>query len=61
MTRSLKPPANNENKSAWIELGSRYEKEFVKLLRRRGVKAEINPQKKEDPYAPDLLVEGRVA
>ena len=61
MTRRLKPPANNENKSAWIELGSKYEKEFVKLLMRHGVKAKINPAKKTNPYLPDLLVEGRVA
>lgn len=61
MTRRLKPPTNNENKSAWIDLGSRYEKEFVKLLRHHGVKAEINPQKKTNPYLPDLLVEGRIA
>ena len=61
MTRHLKPPTNNENKSAWIDLGSRYEKEFVKLLNHHGVKAEINPQKKTNPYLPDLLVEGRIA
>ena len=36
MTRSLKPPANNENKSAWIDLGSRYEKEFVNDNERGG-------------------------
>ena len=61
MTHSLRPPKNNENKKAWVELGSKYEKEFVKLLGKCRIKAEINPQKKIDPYVPDLLVEGRVA
>ena len=61
MTRRLKPPEHNENKSAWVELGSRYEKEFIKLLRHHGVDAAINPVKTTDPYAPDLLVNGRVA
>ena len=61
MPHSLRPPANNENKKAWVALGSKYEKEFVKLLGKCSIKAEINPQKKVDPYATDLLVEGRVA
>lgn len=53
---------NTEDKSWWIKEGVRRELVFVdEICPRIDLHATINPQKKNDPYAPDLLVDGVVA
>jgi hypothetical protein len=51
-----------EDKDQWCERSLSFEQHFVKVIAPMiGLDAEINPEKTSNPYAPDLLVEGRVA
>lgn len=46
------------NRQAWYEFGADLEYQFVDLLSRQGIPAEINPQKHGNKYAPDIFVHG---
>lgn len=51
-----------EDKSFWILAGEEKERLFVEaVLPRLGFRGSVNPAKQTDRYAPDLLVEGRLA
>ena len=45
----------------WHKEGERLEVEFVSRCKARGIEAIINPKKKHDKYAPDLIVFGNLA
>jgi hypothetical protein len=51
-----------EDKSFWVEAGAEKELVFVsEVLPRLGFSGSLNPAKALDRYAPDLIVEGRLA
>ena len=51
-----------EDRQPWYGLGNAYEQEFVETIAPRlGIQAQINPQKKRNPKAPDLIVNGKIA
>ena len=53
---------NTEDKSWWTEHGSRKEEEFVRdICPRIPLNAQINPEKVNIPYLPDLIVDGKLA
>ena len=50
------------NKQEWCEYGLKWEKFFVKhITHLHGLHAIMNPDKDENPYAPDLIVNGQLA
>lgn len=52
---------DTEDKSWWIVHGSKLEDEFVNhVVPNIRLKAIINPEKETDPYAPDLVVGGKL-
>ena len=49
---------NTEDKAWWVVHGATKEEEFVSLVAPQiGLKAEINPEKLKDDYAPDLVID----
>lgn len=49
---------NVEDKEVWLEFGEEKEREFVlDIASKIGLRAIINPEKKENPYAPDLRID----
>lgn len=53
---------DTEDKGWWCQHGVRLELAFVDICQSRlGLAAAINPAKESDPYAPDLVVDGRLA
>lgn len=53
---------DTEDKHWWCHHGLELERRFVALCNDRlNVPAQENPEKQHDPYAPDLIVAGRVA
>jgi hypothetical protein len=53
---------STQDKGWWVEAGLAKEHDFVeRILPALGIEGEINPAKEHDPYAPDLLVGGRLA
>lgn len=53
---------DSEDKGWWCHHGLALERAFVELCNNRlGLPAEENPEKRHNPYAPDLIVSGRVA
>ncbi|UCJ17192.1 hypothetical protein K5Q02_02005 [Pseudomonas sp. MM211] len=53
---------NTEDKGWWCHHGLHLERSFVELCSRHlRLTAMENPEKSHNPYAPDLLVEGRLA
>ncbi len=51
-----------QDKRYWVEAGREKEWTFVqRVLPALGFQAVLNPAKAQDPYAPDLLVEGHLA
>ena len=54
----LKELHNTEDKAWWVVHGATKEEEFVSLVAPQiGLKAEINPEKLKDDYAPDLVID----
>jgi hypothetical protein len=48
---------NTEDKQWWVIEYRKNEDDFVNLVAPKlGLKAEINPEKEKNPFAPDLLV-----
>lgn len=60
MKENSQPDDVNDKKS-WIDYGDQCEFDFVKMMNKAGFVAEINPEKTMNVYAPDLIVNGRVA
>lgn len=53
---------NTEDKDWWCQYGMDHEFKFVELCNSKlGINAKINPEKKMNKYAPDLIVDGVVA
>jgi len=53
---------DTEDKDWWVIAGGKKEEQFVKeICPRICLDAQINPAKEKDKYAPDLLVEGKLA
>lgn len=53
---------NTEDKGWWCQHGVQLELAFVGICESElGLDARINPAKESDPYAPDLVVNGRLA
>jgi hypothetical protein len=52
---------NTEDKTYWCQQALADEERFVRGLRYYGYDAIINPKKETDKYAPDLIVNGRLA
>lgn len=53
---------NPQDKLWWCRKGEELERHFVdNVAPRLGINAVINPEKRENPYAPDLLVDNRLA
>lgn len=53
---------NPQDKRWWLEAGLRREIAFVQeIAPLLGMEAQINPAKEQDPYAPDLVVDGQLA
>jgi hypothetical protein len=51
-----------EEKPYWCARGEQDERDFVEFVAsRHGLSAIINPAKRLDPYAPDLIVDGALA
>lgn len=51
-----------QDKPYWVEVASEKERDFVqRVLPALGFKANLNPAKEQDPYSPDLVVEGHLA
>lgn len=60
--RNQAVPMDTEKKSWWLSYGESLEQAFVGICTQKlNINAEINPAKSEDPTAPDLLFEGRIA
>jgi hypothetical protein len=54
--------SDTEDKDWWVQEGAKREILFVEQIAPKlGLIAEINPEKQENPYAPDLIVNGRLA
>ena len=54
-------PINNQDRFAYYKLGKKYEDKFVEICKGHGIDADINPEKKTNPYAPDLIMNGKVS
>ncbi len=53
---------NTEDKAAWADRGLSMEREFVaKVAPKLGLDVVMNPAKRRDKYAPDLLARGKLA
>lgn len=53
---------NTEDKEWWTKHGSRKEEDFVRdICPRIPLNAQINPKKINNPYLPDLIVDGELA
>ena len=49
-------PINNQDRFAYYRLGEKYEDKFVQVCQHYEIDAEINPEKKTNPYAPDIII-----
>ena len=54
-------PINNQDRFAYYKLGEKYEDKFVEVCQAHNIDAEINEEKKTNPYAPDLKVKGKIS
>jgi hypothetical protein len=55
-------PHDTEDKGWWLRHGEKLEVQFVELCKvKLGLDAHINPDKKNDPMVPDLIVGGVLA
>lgn len=54
MVSSIVQPASTEDKIAWCRTGEEYELEFCRKYGDR-IGIRMNPEKEENPYAPDLM------
>ena len=54
-------PINNQDRFAYYKLGERYENKFVDICKAHNIDAGINPEKETNPYAPDLIMNGKVS
>ena len=54
-------PINNQDRFAYYKLGEKYEDRFVEICQAHNIDACINPEKKPNPYAPDLKVKGKLS
>lgn len=53
---------DTEDKRWWCLHGQKLEERFVEICNEKlGLSARINPDKEKNPYAPDLVVNGRLA
>ena len=56
------PVHDTEDKEWWVVEWQNHENLFVsEVCPRLNLVAQINPAKKHSPYAPDLIVQGRLA
>jgi len=53
-------PKDLNDRHAYYELGDKYEKAFVKKMRRKNYDVQINPDKKTDKTAIDLVWDGKL-
>ena len=54
-------PINNQDRFAYYRLGEKYEDKFVQVCQHYAIDAEINPEKKTNPYAPDIIMNGKIS
>ena len=54
-------PINNQDRFAYYRLGEKYEDKFVQVCQHYEIDAEINPEKKTNPYAPDIIMNGKIS
>ena len=54
-------PINNQDRFAYYRLGEKYEDKFVQICQHYEIDAEINPEKKTNPYAPDIIMNGKIS
>jgi len=54
-------PTNDKDVSSWYKIGEVYEELFVLVCEENKIDASINPEKKLDNKAPDLIMSGRVS
>ena len=54
-------PINNQDRFSYYKLGEKYEDKFVEICKAHEIEADINPEKKTNPYAPDLIMKGKVS
>ena len=54
-------PINNQDRFAYYKLGNKYEDKFIEICQAHEIDADINPEKETNPYAPDLIVKGKVS
>ena len=54
-------PINNQDRFAYYKLGEKYEDKFVEICKAHNIDADITPEKKTNPYAPDLIMNGKVS
>jgi len=60
--RNAAVPHDTEDKGWWLRHGEKMETRFVVLCRAKlGLNACINPDKRNDPMVPDLIVDGALA
>jgi hypothetical protein len=52
---------DTEDKSYWVEEYTKKETQFCKIMTFIGIPTEINPEKEFNKYAPDILVNRRLA
>ena len=53
---------NTEDKAAWADLGLSMETDFIaRVVPKLGLDITMNPAKKQDKYAPDLVSSGKLA
>lgn len=56
-----KVPHDTEDKAWWLTFGETLEVEFVKKCRETGLSVSLNPEKRTDKTAPDLVFNGKRA
>jgi len=61
-SRNESVPHNTEDKNWWLLHGVGLENRFIRICNEKlNLDALINPEKKNNPYAPDLIVNKRIA
>ena len=61
MDKHGRTPINNQDRFAYYRLGEKYEDKFVEICQANNIEAGINPEKETNPYAPDLIMNGKVS
>lgn len=54
-------PTNNQDRFAYYRLGEKYEDKFVQICQAHNIDAIVNPEKKTNPYAPDIFVNQKLS